>query len=98
MNFQEAMQTATEELDCDPIVINSGECGDWAELVCESFPGAQQHTMQYREDTGDHDCYHSFVVYQGRYYDAETPQGVSDPELFPIVQRAREEEDFWENG
>jgi 8-oxo-dGTP pyrophosphatase MutT (NUDIX family) len=96
MNFQDAMREATEELGCDPVVINAGECGDWAELVCQLFPGAHQLTMQYREDTGDHDCYHSFVAYRGKYYDAETPQGVESPELFPIVVRADEEE--WENG
>ena len=87
MNLQQAMQQATEKLGGDPIIINKGECGDWAELVQQLCPSAQMTTFQYKKDDGSHECYHAYIVQDDKCYDSETPHGVLSPEDFPIIGR-----------
>lgn len=58
--------------------INCGFCDNWAEAVEKRVPGA---VADWYEFNGNDHC---LVEYQGRYYDAECPEGVDSPELLPI--------------
>jgi hypothetical protein len=63
-----------------PWDINRGRCVDWAELVCAAVPGAVM------EEYDDGDMLHTFVVLDGRLYDAECPDGVTDATSLPCFQ------------
>lgn len=62
--------------------INCGWCEEWANAVEKKVPGAVADWY----DINDND--HCLVVYEGRYYDAECPQGVDKPEDLPIYNNA----------
>lgn len=61
-----------------PWDITHGWCVDWAEFVCARVPGA----VMAEHDDGD--MLHTFVVYAGRFYDAETPAGVRAVTRLPV--------------
>mgnify|MGYP001613421303 FL=1 len=54
--------------------INQGWCGDFATFVVDHLPGAR---FNWRTD-------HGFVEWNGRYYDAECPDGVDEVDDLPI--------------
>ena len=63
---------------CD---INEGGCVDFAQSVAERVPGAK---VVYLEDVVEEESdlnhlpYHVWVEYKGKFYDAETPEGVTE--------------------
>jgi hypothetical protein len=61
----------------DPIVydINNGQCEEWAYAAAELIPEAFPAWMD--ED-------HCVLVYRGRFYDADCPDGVDDVEDLPM--------------
>lgn len=71
----------------DPAEINSGSCQDFATRLHELLPGAQLWDGRIgRSDLGI-PYEHVYVRYLGRYYDAETPQGVHSAYELPYFER-----------
>jgi hypothetical protein len=76
---------------CD---INDGCCGDFAADVASRVDGAKEIWGDELEeefwDMGiehwieDHADAHCFIEYNGRYYDAEAPEGVDHPRDLPL--------------
>ena len=86
MTLPEAMQTATAEVLKEEGLtsveqINSHNCFNWAFRVFNLVPGTKicGHNI---DGEGQ-----SFIEYQGRFYDAEYPSGVSRWWLLPSFQR-----------
>ena len=67
-----------------PKEINNGYCDQWATLFVDKFGGKHQWTYDIPEDANGH----SWVLLNGKYYDAEKPAGVSKLEELPYMQRA----------
>jgi hypothetical protein len=61
--------------DCE---INNGLCEDFAADVCSLVPGAEawwdDELGKRPPETGSH----KIIVFQGRYYDSECPEGTDD--------------------
>lgn len=76
----------------DACGINSGLCEDFAHDVARLVPGAQATWVDELDPTllGPHDA-HCVVVFKGRYYDAEAPDGVEWLRDIPLVKRAKAE-------
>lgn len=66
-----------------PEIINSGNCEMFAHDIVDLFPEAR---IQWSHEG---DAAHCFVVYQGRYYDAECSNGVDDWNNLPFFSRNR---------
>ncbi len=64
---------------CD---INEGECEIFSEILVRALD-ANGLSGAWQGSNWDH----SWVVYQGRYYDAETPNGVGNPRDLPFFHR-----------
>ncbi len=58
--------------------INCGLCEEWANAVEKRAPGAVADWYEFNDND------HCLVEFQGRFYDAECPEGVERPELLPI--------------
>jgi|TARA_Y100000034_G_scaffold113405_1_gene148393 hypothetical protein len=81
--------------------INNGNCEQFAEIICEQIEGAEAWwgDMIGEEDDDfwgledienwveDHAYAHCFIVYKGRYYDSEAPEGVDHPKDLPLYQK-----------
>lgn len=73
-----------------PILINSGECADFADTICSKVEGAvalwgnsvPQYFSNKHQPWG-----HCFISWNGKFYDAEEPDGVSSPALLPFFLR-----------
>ncbi len=73
-----------------PFEINQGYCEEFAEEICKQIDGAT-------EEWGDEAPHlftafhspdvHCYIVYDGRYYDAEEPYGVDSPNKLPLYNR-----------
>jgi hypothetical protein len=63
--------------------INNGKCVDWAELVC----GVIADAVMTEWDDPQSGLLHTFVHWQGRFYDAERPDGAADVTGLPIFHR-----------
>jgi hypothetical protein len=91
VTLQQAMADATEQLMeasfNDPADINKGGCFEWATLVFADVEGTQIHG-HHRYGGG----YHVFISYRGRYYDSETPQGITRWQNLPYFKRCRAED------
>jgi hypothetical protein len=61
----------------DPLVwdVNNGHCGEWARAAAELVPGSS--AVWVSED-------HCVLVYRGRFYDADCPDGVDDLMMLPM--------------
>ncbi len=59
----------------EPCEINHGMCEDFAEDVCSLIPGAEAH---WDDELGSDQGSHKIIVYQGRYYDSQCPEGTDD--------------------
>lgn len=71
----------------DPLVwdINNGHCDAWAERAAELLPGGFATWV---------DTYHCVLVYDGRFYDADCPEGTrhwKDLPMFAIPPPGRPE-------
>lgn len=71
----------------DTEAINDGFCQDFATRLNELLPGAEVIDGQWGETDIGLPYEHVFVKYLNRYYDAEAPQGVSDPAELPFFDR-----------
>lgn len=62
-----------------PYDVNNGYCEEWAEIVAANLPGAEPvDPGNFSGDADDSlEAGHVFILYQGKFYDAEAPQGVS---------------------
>lgn len=71
--------------------INNGFCEDLAEAVAARVPGAEvapaydPELHPLRED-GGYDADHFVVVFEGRFYDCECPEGVDQVRELPIYR------------
>lgn len=71
--------------------INNGFCEDLAEIVAARIPGAEvvpaydPELHPLRED-GGYDADHFVIVFEGRFYDCECPEGVNHVRDLPIYQ------------
>lgn len=88
--LSDSIKQLVTELGEHPYDINNGLCDQFAETIEERVRGAraewgdeEDHPFapsQYPED-------HCYIVYKGRYYDAEEPYGMDCPTKLPIFQR-----------
>lgn len=83
-----------------PEDINNGSCDAFARTVERDFPGARaawDYQLDRTKDSGFY-CCHMLVEYEGRYYDAERPDGVEDWKDLPYFVREREHRKRREQG
>lgn len=59
-----------------PYDINNGDCEPFAKALHDKLPGSTIH---------DYAASHRFVKFEGKYYDAETPEGVKDWKQIPLI-------------
>ncbi len=74
--------------------INDGSCEEFAETIADQVEGAvplwgdsfdeEFWDMDIEYWVEDHAYAHCFIVYEGRYYDAEAPNGVDHPKNLPL--------------
>ena len=71
------------------IEVNSGLCEEFATDLSERLPGSEVvYTENYVDwDSEDYPGGHAWVEFQGKYYDAECLDGVSDWLSLPFFQR-----------
>ena len=91
MDIDQAIRQVVREFDQHPYDINNGNCEEFAERVCELVPGAEKLWGEQCPDalpakTYDGDA-HAFIVFDGVFFDAEEPCGVSTPRLLPLFAR-----------
>lgn len=69
-----------KRLRYDPTVwdINDGHCYSWANRAAELIPGSFAQWI---------DPQHCVLVYEGRFYDADCPQGVNRWRKLPMFAR-----------
>ncbi len=72
------------EDNLSPKEINDGYCNIWADLFVDKFGGERQASYDFPDGSQGH----VWVKLDGKYYDAEAPQGVSSLEELPFVKRA----------
>jgi hypothetical protein len=65
-----------------PWDINRGRCVDWARLVCTGVPGA----VMAEWDDPQSGMLHTYIVLDGRYYDAECLDGARDVTGLPCLR------------
>lgn len=72
----------------DPIEINAGLCANFATVLWE-----QDRSLKIisDKDLGADEYSHTFIEFNNKYYDAETPHGISDWKMFPIYSRKQVE-------
>jgi hypothetical protein len=85
-DMEELIQDVTDSFDMEPKEINSGRCMDWAYEVEENFDGDAQ-VVETAPALGAENA-HWFVEHDGKYYDAESPDGVDDWRELDIWDRA----------
>lgn len=80
----------------DPKEINSGCCGEFSHAIWETLGRNDDIQTWWGDDPGvikffngkPYDSYgHSFVSFQGMFYDAECPNGVDNPTKLPFYIR-----------
>ena len=81
------MLDITESFDLDPVLINGGECTEWADSVFEALEeiGVEGEIWSTVWETALY--YHVFIKVGDRFYDAEALQGVKDHKNLPFFQR-----------
>lgn len=65
--------------------INNGLCEYFAYAVCDEVPGAEMFWLE-ELDSQYEDAHHCVIRYEGRFYDAECPQGVDRLEDLPYLR------------
>lgn len=71
-------------LSLSPEDCNNGLCDIWAEKFKEEYPEAE---IWDTEETYGETHGHVWVKYDGKFYDAETPNGVTDWKQLPFMKR-----------
>lgn len=74
--------------DATPYDVNQGLCQGFARAVMEAVPESQYWWLPPEgEDPEDPlKCSHAFVLWRGKYYDAECISGVKDWQQLPFVR------------
>jgi hypothetical protein len=86
--LEEAVAAFVDQLGyADPSWINSGSCDEFAEAVCRMVPEAKAIWEDLR--SGEEWGSHCFVKYEGKFYDSECLDGVSDWMSLPFFLRMR---------
>jgi hypothetical protein len=90
----------TCEISPDPESVNDEWlCGDFGTRLYDLLPGAVLWDGKYGHTEMGSPYEHLFVEFRGRYYDSETPEGVSDPTELPFFHRAdRAQNGLWGRG
>lgn len=70
--------------DAHPWDINNGLCEDFAETIESKVPGAQLFWLEELDSKYQNDG-HCIIKFEGRFYDAECPQGVDKLEEIPFL-------------
>lgn len=73
-----------------PFDINNGCCEEFAEIIEAEVNGARMEWGRGFEAlfTSKHDPdSHCYIVFAGKYYDAEEPYGVDNPVKLPLYRR-----------
>jgi hypothetical protein len=80
--------------------INCGYCEEFAGTIVKQIEGAEAYWgdnfdadfwgVDIEDWVVDHAAYHCFIVYKGRYYDSEAPEGVDHPKDLPLYQKKQE--------
>lgn len=79
--IQDAILELVAEFGMSPKDINGGNCEEFADKLVGLIPSAKQMWDWEAEDGGVNRGWtwcHCFVKYEGRYYDAECVDGVSE--------------------
>ena len=85
MRFSQAFQQALTEFTADgtaPAQINNGECDLFVDRVMELCPEAGGGETDFETEPG-----HVYLTHEGRCYDAECPEGVTDYRDLPAIRR-----------
>ena len=83
------IQDVLAEMDGDPFNINDGRCEEFMQRVVRRVPGAEERCSAMMVQDGMHPVFggHVWVYFDGRHYDAETPDGVRDWRALPFMDR-----------
>ena len=65
--------------------INHGWCFHWADLIMEQVPGAKERWSDSMPDSPEDVFDHCFIELNGRFYDSEATNGVTDWKLLPSI-------------
>jgi hypothetical protein len=99
-DVEEAVQAVRTQMlerpDIDtPRDINEGLCADFVHLVWERLGRPDELETTDNVVEGDDEYRHTWIVCQGRHYDAEAPGGVEEWTRLPFFQRCRTEPSPW---
>lgn len=92
MNISQVIRSTISEYNITPYEINNGRC---EELVCDVIEKMGGWSEELYDDS---ECFfdnweelpgHIHIVYMGKYYDSEAPDGVDHPRNLPIFMRAK---------
>jgi len=78
----QAIRQVVAEFGEHPFDINDGRCDEFADRVCELVPDAGVWDLGIEHG-------HVCIKWNGRYYDAEEPEGVRHWRQLPIIVRNR---------
>lgn len=69
--------------------INNGKCSQFAKSVKDSLGSPEDlEICSYGYDGGNYQSNaHRWILYNGKHYDAECPEGVNKPRNLPIFRR-----------
>lgn len=78
----------------DPYEINSGRCEELMQRVLKAVPEAEERCSAMVLDDPMHPVYggHVWVYHNGKHYDAEAPDGVTDWKDLPFMQRKEQQQ------
>lgn len=97
MTAADAMAQVTGEFAKDgvtPYKINDGNCEDWAYDVKKRI--GSDHAVEVWETVFDYaDTSHVFLCIDGKFYDAECPEGVDDAMELPIFKKIGKPQPLW---
>lgn len=91
-NPGEVIRSLHKNYKCTPYEINNGQCDAFANDIIQHM-GGSVWTSGLSSETGDFNNLptHDFVEHKGKFYDAETPDGVDEWHQLPIFQKAMKE-------
>lgn len=91
VSITEVINNLINKFGDEPIVINAGDCYEFACAVVQQVPNAKvlwdseldEKFKPMYLSTG----HHAFVKYKDKYYDAECPEGINDFHDLPFYKR-----------
>ena len=79
-SISDAIRLVVKQDGRHPFDINQGTCYNFAAKVVALASGEVIENEFYN---------HAFILHEGKYYDAEEPEGVEEWEQLPFIQRAK---------